>query len=217
MKRIFLLFIPLAVYMFSTTSCVKDRVQPAVVVTPPDTTGVTNDTLYLIDYWNFNSVDTSTISVLVPNYTVNGASITYVAAYYDVVTPGDTANARFGDSAGNGLRMRNPFASITFHMPTTGYQKPLFTFDAESSSSTGPTVDSIYYTLDGSTFINTGLSSATFTLSQTAWMEYQFDLSRIAGATNNPNFAIEFVTANSNTGTSGNDRYDNVTLEAYKQ
>lgn len=214
MKKIALLVVLAFIYLFAATSCVKDRTMP-VVVSPQDTTGITNDTLYLIDYWNFNSADTT--QMLVPNSTVNGANITWVAAYYDAVDPGSTINARNNDTAGTGLRMRNPFTSVTFNMPTTGYQKPILTFAAESSSSSGPTVDDIFYTLDGSTFVNTGLPAASFMLSQTDWTQYQFDFSTIAGATNNPNFAVQFVPANNNTGTSGNDRYDNVTLEAYKQ
>jgi hypothetical protein len=209
MKRIVLLFIPIALYFFSATSCIKDRVQPA------SSGGGTLGSRQLIHYWNFNSTDTTTISVLVPNFTIGGGAITDVASYYDVVTPGSILNARNGDTAGNGLRMRNPYTSMTLILPTTGYTQPILTFAVESSAS-GPTGNTISYTLDGTTFINTGLAVNEFSI-DTSWTEYSIDFSAISGANDNPNFAIQFTTTNNNTGTSGNDRYDNITLDAYKQ
>jgi hypothetical protein len=207
MKKITLLLIPAFIYFFSATSCVKDRVSAPAA---PDTS---LGSRMLIHYWNFNSSDTT--QMLMPNTSIGGASITYVAAYYDAVDPGSSFNLRNGDTAGTGLRMRNPFTSVTFNLPTTGYQQPILIFAAERSSN-GPSIDNVSYTLDGTTFTAGGLAANTFAL-DTLWNEYTFDFSSIAGASNNPHFAVQFSSANNNTGTSGNDRYDNVTLDAYKQ
>ena len=220
LKSICYLFFILSCFLLNT-SCVKDRIQP--VVTPPvdsttippiDSTTIPADTsLHLLDYWNFNSSDTN--QMLIPSPILGSASITYVAAYYDAVSPGSTINLRISDSAGTGLRMRNPFTSVTFNMPTTGYKKPAFTFSAERSNS-GPMSDNVYYTVDGTNFINDSISTASFSL-DTTWALYKVDFSAISRVSNNPAFAVKFISQDNNTGTSGNDRYDNVTLEAYKQ
>lgn len=227
MAKYILFFSFVACVIITVSSCVKDRIQPAVViVTPPidtmhhDTTGTgsggtdtSSGTFTLLDYWNFNSNDTSTL--LIPNVSLNSASISYVSASFDDVNPGSAINVRNNDEAGDGLRMRNPFTSITFNVPTTGCSKPVFTFASQRSSS-GPTINNIYYTIDGTSFINDSLAAGSISI-DTAWTKYSVSFAGIKRADNNAKFAIRLITGNNNTGTSGNDRYDNVTLEAYKK
>ena len=226
MIKFFLFALFIACTAITVSSCVKDRIQPVVIVPPPvDTSGSGTDTsgntgtdtssgtFQVVDYWNFNSNDTSTL--LIPNVSFSSASISYVANYFDDVNPGSSFNVRNNDSAGDALRMRNPFVSVTFNLPTTGYTKPVFTFAAQRSNS-GPMVNNIYYTIDGTNFINDSLAQTSFSI-DTAWTLQSIDFSGITRINNNANFAIRFISGDNNTGTSGNDRYDNVTLEAYKK
>ncbi len=200
MKKYSFFFLIIAV---AFASCVKDR------VTSASTGGGNLGTRVLVHYWNFNSSDTSVM--LTPTYTAGGGFISYVAGYFDAVTPGSLLNARNGDDSGSGLRMRNPYTSVTIHLPTTGYTKPILTFATQRSSS-GPSSNNVMYTLDGTNFISTGLSASSFTIG-TSWTEFSFDFSSISGADNNPNFAVKFIPTNNDTGSSGNDRYDNITLD----
>ena len=203
------------------SSCIKDRLQQAVLVVPPpvnippvDTIPVSTDTaLHLLDYWDFNTNDTSTL--LMPTFATGSAAITYVSNYFDDVNPGSSFNVRNGDTTGDALRMRNPFTSVTFLFPTTGYKNPVFTFAAQRSSN-GPSVNNIFYTIDGINFINDSLLTTSISL-DTAWAAYKVDFTGVKRVSNNAKFAIQFISGNNNTGTSGNDRYDNVALDAYKQ
>ena len=223
MIRIFFFIAFIACVSITVSSCIKDRIQPTVVIVtpPPVDTTVTDTTVtdtssgsfQVVDYWNFNSNDTT--QMLIANPIFGRTSITYQGNYHDAVNPGSTLNARNGDSAGNGLRMRNPFVSVTFTMPTTGYTKPVFTFAVQRSSN-GPTINNIYYSIDGTNFISDSLSQTSVSI-DTVWALHSIDFSGITRANNNPNFAIRLVTGDNNTGTSGNDRYDNVTLEAHKK
>ncbi|MCX6208161.1 MAG: hypothetical protein NTZ59_01340, partial [Bacteroidetes bacterium] len=44
-----------------------------------------------------------------------------------------------------------------------------------------------------------------------------YNLSSIAGVNNNPNFQFKITFSNGNLGTSGNNRFDNITVDGYKQ
>jgi len=203
-----LLFI--AIILVTLASCVKDRTAPAVgpVVTP------TGDTLMY--YWNFNNAD-STIHT--PDFSKTGANayFSYVAAYIDY-TSGSSINL-IGPIADTGscLRLRNPSQSLTFHMPTTGYDSLVMSMAVEASSS-GASIDDVYYTVDGTNYINTGLATPAYNVT-TSFTQVTIDFSSIPATGNNPNFAVKLVPANNSAGTatSGNDRFDNVTLSGVKQ
>jgi gliding motility-associated-like protein len=121
-----------------------------------------------------------------------------------------------GTSGGNlYIRTRNPMSNMKFlwYMPTTGYRNILLEYVSELSS-VGKPVQNYSYSLDsGLTFITTGLPMTSYTAG-IAWGLQSLDLSSIAGANNNPKFVfcISYSGAAAQA-TSGNDRYDNITLE----
>lgn len=117
-----------------------------------------------------------------------------------------------GDDSLNGLRVRNPSTDITFKVPTTGYKDPLFTFVVQRSNS-GAQQNTITYTVDGANFIPGGLS-ANVVSTMVDWITFSIDFSGIPGVDNNPNFAIRISFSVGNDGASGNNRYDNVTVDA---
>ena len=121
-----------------------------------------------------------------------------------------------GTSGGNlYIRTRNPMNNMQFlwYMPTTGYQNLLLSYVSELSSA-GKPVQNYSYSLDsGLTFITTGLPMTSYTAG-IAWGLQTVDLSAIAGANNNPKFVFSISYSGAAAqATSGNDRYDNITLE----
>lgn len=201
MKRKIVVF--LAVLTTVAASCVKDRVPE-----PASSTNNTVDTVdrKLVHYWDFNGS-----SLLTPTYTVGGASIT-TNDTYDEVTPGSVLNVRNGSDTGSALRMRNPSTEMVIAMPTTGYKKPIVSF-AVMRTSNGAQENIISYTLDGVNYTSAGINPDIITVS-TDWQLYSFDFSDIDSASDNSMFAVKVTFSIGNTATSGNDRYDNITLDA---
>ena len=185
--------------------CVKDRVFPYQVFNTPSTPNLGSRTN--IHYWNFNGGD-----LLKPTFTTGGGALSYVAVgLYDAVSPGSDINARNGDAAGSGLRLRNPAGTFTLNVPTTYFKDILFSFAAQRSGS-GAQQNILSYSIDGSTFINDGLRPYIHQL-DTVWQGFTYDFSAIAGANDNPNFKIRINFSVNDTGISGNDRFDNIALD----
>ncbi len=194
----------------------------------------------LIHYWNFNNftsvytypalpapidadysrIDTSKARFVYALFP--GTSATYhstVATILDFVatapTDYDTVNLRQGALAGNGLRPRNPMDSVylMFYIPTTNYQNILITYASQSSSTTsGDTYQYYDYSIDsGATWITTGLSK----LYDSAWTVYHRSSITIANPSinNNPKLVFRIHNIGHTTLTSGNNRYDNVSVD----
>ena len=207
MKRT-LLFLSILTIAFS--SCVKDRVTP--VATGPVVLGDRK----LIHYWSFNT-GTDAASLAIPDSTIGGGTISYTfagAGYADAVTPGAGNNLRLGKDTGTGLRVRNPFYSWVLHAPTTGYKQPILQFAAQKSNS-GPASNTISYTTDGTNYTTVGLSATSVAIT-TVWTQYSVDFSNIPAVDDNPKFAIKFAISIADTA-GGNDRYDNITIDAFKK
>ena len=192
----------------------------------------------LIHYWNFNSfarsMHTDTIHGINANYSkidTNKAQILYAeipgtsaafSSYVDSVTAFssapdfDTVNERFGDSSGTALRARNPTDSmqLLFYIPTTHYKNIVLKYASQSSSiSHGPLHQIFSYSLDsGMTWKTTGGLSEQ---SDSAYLYYHLITVAFTDTqTNNTArlvFRINF--SGNDTGTHGNNRFDNVTVE----
>lgn len=184
------------------SACIKDRVPEPAQSSGPVNAGSRK----LIHYWSFNGS-----SLLAPDTTIGGASIT-VGGVYDDVTPGSLLNARRGADTGKALRVRNPSTTMTLKVPTTGYKQPLLSF-AVMRTDNGPQENVISYTLDGTTYVTTGLQPNVITVG-TDFSVFSFDFSSIAGAANNPSFGIRFTFSIGNTAATGNDRFDNISIDA---
>jgi len=195
------------------TSCVKDR----TISTP--TTTVNNGTRTIIDYWNFNgtNVITPTISN-VPGDSLHGDFLTvddttgYIDSYtMPVGAPNN--NAQNGDPLGNALRVRNPVTDLIISAPTTGYKDIIVSY-SEAKSSNGASTNTVSYTIDGTNYITYPGASATYTVQvDPDYTLESFDFTAITGANNNPDFKVKITFSNGNTATSGNDRFDNLTVE----
>ena len=167
----------------------------------------------LIFYYNFNSFDTSATSIDADF----GDSFVDLSDWGGTVASfgGTTTNALFGDAAGDSLSLRPGSGlvgngdSIDFIGDLTGFIDPVLTF-ATQGSGTGFTSGVWSYSVDGSTFTsvsgNTARTIDSFVLRTV-------DFSGIS-ALSNANFAVFRYTLDGASGASGNNRIDNVQLNA---
>jgi len=198
---------------FSLLSCTTDRELANNNVLPdPDSV--------VIHYWNFNALPSGNLtSVTTDASLVAGASITYEgegAGYMDAFEPGYETNARNGDLPGQGLRARNPSDTRTllFALPTTNFKNIVLRF-ATARTGSGATQQSYSYTVDGINYITDGLALSDFSTKEDPTNDLvTVDFSSVAAVNDNPNFrfAITF-SGDTASGTSGNNRFDNVTVE----
>jgi hypothetical protein len=179
--------------------------------------------LLLLHYWNFNSL-TGTQTTVLPDASLlpsSNASITYSgngAGYMDSFSPGSASNAQNNDPAGSGLRFRNPSdtRNAIIAAPTVGYKNVVLKFATARSSTAGASIQNYSYSLDGINFITTGLTTTSFNPNvDPAYDIVTLDFSSITGVNNNPNFVVKITFGGPEaTGTSGNDRIDNLTIQA---
>lgn len=179
--------------------------------------------LYLIHYWNFNNLSTGTLTSVNADsslITASTANITYTgtgAGYMDQYTSTSTLNAQNGDVSGSGLRFRNPSdtRNVIITASTIGYKNVVMKFATARSSTTGASLQNYSYSLDGVNFITSGLATTMFNPNiDPSYDVVTLDFSGITGANNNPNFAVKINFGGPEaTGTSGNNRIDNLTFQ----
>ena len=210
-----LLFITLI--LITAASCVKDRNPPAAGTGGGTQNLPSGDTLMY--YWNFNNQDSSARTA---DYSVPGLTgmYNYSASYIDF-TGGSNLNLINGTDSGQCLRVRNPSQDLIFSMPTTGYDSVVLTYAEEASSTTsGSTINTITYTTDGVNYISTALTNNGGSNQASIGIVfglYTFNFSSDPNVNNNPKFAVKITFSNNNTGTSGNDRFDNISLSGVRQ
>ncbi|HEY1685013.1 MAG TPA: PEP-CTERM sorting domain-containing protein [Tepidisphaeraceae bacterium] len=143
-------------------------------------------------------------------------------------------NAVYSSPAGNGSahsfssNVWAPGDYYEFAVPTTGLENILVSYD-QISSSTGPKVFSLYYSVDGTNFSSFSSYSITITEAETnstggtgtesAWSanskgayNWSFDLSGLTGLNNDANALFEVVDTDVTGTSTGTDRVDNVVV-----
>jgi len=175
----------------------------------------------LVHYWNFNSLPSGTITspISADVSAITGAltSIAYTGTgtgYLDNVE-GDVLNSQNGAPAGLGLRPRNPSdtRSLLVSFPTTGYENLMVKF-ATTRTTQGATEQNYAYSLDGGvTFITTDLPVTTYSPSATAYELVTLDFSNVPGVDDAANIVVRINFGGTTAaGTSGNNRFDNLTV-----
>ncbi len=201
--------------MLCFLSCTVDR-------NIPDDSIIVDGNSVLVHYWNFNNVS-GTVTSIAPDFSLLTSSATQItyegsgAGYMDSFSPGYDSNARNNDTAGNGIRARNPSdtRSLIISAPTTGYKKIVLKFATAKSSASGAGQQNYSYTVDGINYSTTGLSVTTFNpeIDPTNSI-VALDFSAIDAVNDNPHFKFKIDFAGDTaSGTSGNNRFDNVTIE----
>jgi len=187
----------------------------------------------IIHYWDFNGLtgayNNPNIPAFPADFSANASapgSIIYTLAagapsnysgYIDNVA-GDLGNAQFGEPAGNAMRVRNPTDMVELHfkIPTTGFKNISFSYVIEESSNVSPLTRHFDYSVDGgTTWITTGLNMLTESnLDSTKYDPVTVTFASGSAAENSANLIFRIkMTGGLNTGTSGNNRYDNIVVE----
>lgn len=176
----------------------------------------------VIHYWHFNDLvtpedvtsidaDFSAIPGVIGLLTYTGSGPRDI----DAVESGSDLNLQFGEPPGRAARVRNPSAgrALVFEVPTTGFEQVNFTYAVERTNN-GMLKNVLSYSLDGETFIQDGLAVVEFEIEE-AGMYYlvNLDFAEIEGVDNNPEFMIRIEFEGNTTGTSGNNRFDNITVK----
>jgi hypothetical protein len=172
----------------------------------------------VIHYWNFND-NASVATITTPNNSlITGASISAQTSGISAIDFANgtgqnfnvlNLNAQNSDASGTHLRFNDPIgSSLTFALPTNGYQNVIVKFATRRSGS-GAGTQIWSYSTDGTTYTffenvipNNG-DPALVTL----------DFSAITAANNNPNFKLKVEFIQGAGGTVGNNRFDNFTTE----
>ncbi len=154
-------------------------------------------------------------------------------SYIDNVA-GDTVDAHCGAWPGNGLRVRNPTDSMELHfvIPTTGFKGITLSYALQASSTTGPQVEHFSYstnagsplwiakglTVNGSKQDSLDVTDTIYQQSGAPGAPYghvTIGFDTVTSMDNNPNFIFRIVFGDTATGgTSGNNRFDNLTVTA---
>ena len=187
----------------------------------------------LIHYWHFNNTVTGAhLGVIPADYSslvnasiiykpvkVAGASDT-LQAYIDNLA-GDVINQRSGyggccGATNYGVRTRNPsdYMQFLWYIPTKKFQDIVINYETESSSvASGQHRQLFSYSVDSAvTFTSVGLPIA-WDSAGLGWGKVTLDLSTLTSVNNNGKFVFRILFAPPNTGTSGNNRFDNITVE----
>jgi len=149
--------------------------------------------------WNFQNA-----SLTQPSSTVGGGLLASAPA------PAGTIylNTAAQDFDSTHLRIDHPIgAHLQWSLPTTGRQWPRLGFLTRRSIQ-GAGTQHVSYTLNGTNW--TLLES--YAVADAAPQRKVFDFSSIAGASNNPDFAVRITFAQGSGGTAGNNRFDDVVL-----
>ncbi len=174
----------------------------------------------VIYYWHFNDLPEGTLYNVKADYyiTDHPATISYPGTgngYMDR-TDGTLLNARFNAGAGYGLRVRNPSNTreLIFDLSSRGYEQLEFSF-ALHRTSNGARQQELYYSADGG--IHWNLVAYTYNIG-TSFDVYSYDLSDFAAANDNPDLKLKILfTGPEASGTSGNNRFDNVVLHGTRK
>lgn len=189
----------------------------------------------LIHYWHFNNytiVDSVPVAPVNANYSmidtmkaqihykenagVSSAYMAYADFYTTTAADGDTFNVKMGVPSGNAFRTRNPSdsMSVLFFMPTVGFKNIELNYGTQASNGgSGQKLQVYSYSVDsGLTWRTSGLSIPSdsalpnvFKLVTVAFSDTQVN--------NNAKFVFRIIYSGNTTGTSGNNRFDNVSLE----
>jgi hypothetical protein len=165
----------------------------------------------LIHFWHFNELP-DVLNEVMADHSLGGGMIVYQDGNMDRVNDGTLLNADQGVPAGAALRVRNPSYNreLVFSLPTSGYKNIVFRYMVKRTPN-GARKQTVYYRdKAGSGWTPFG---DTLMITET-YRQFRFDFSKIAEAEDNPEFSIRIMFHGAEAeDASGNNRFDNITLE----
>ena len=161
--------------------------------------------------------DTSKAKILfAPMPGVSAVYPTYEDPYPTVTADNDVYNLRLSQPAGTALRPRNPCDSmyLLFYIPTVHYRNIVLKYASETSSlGHGPAHQVFDYSIDsGATWRTSGLSEPMDS-ADVAFKLITVSFTSDSAVNNNAKLVFRITFNGNTTGTSGNNRFDNVTVE----
>ncbi len=174
----------------------------------------------VVHYWHFNDLPEGTLHNVEADFSMTDhtAHISYPGTgngYMDR-TDGTLLNAKFNAGAGYGLRVRNPSNTreLILSLSSKGYENLEFSF-ALHRTNNGARQQELYYSTDGG--ISWTLVAYTYNIG-TSFAYYNYDLSGFEAANNNSDLKLKILfTGAEASGSSGNNRFDNVVLHGTSQ
>ncbi|MBX3728315.1 MAG: CotH kinase family protein [Candidatus Sumerlaeia bacterium] len=166
----------------------------------------------LLHYWNFNNAT----ALLVPSHTLGGGELTIALGGSTAVLAGDgqgfaATNAVGDDPAGTHLRVNNPIgATVRFNLPTTGYRDAEMRWETRRSGQ-GAGTQIVEFSTNGSSFVE----HSRYAVEDSDPVVRSFAFASHAATDDNPNFAVRVRFEQGDGSTTGNNRFDNVTLTAF--
>lgn len=182
-----------------------------------DPTQSENDLIY---YWHFNDLDApEDVTTIAADFKLIEAAtplMTYTGTGdrdIDSNNEGSDINLHMDEDSGRIARVRNPSdnRSLVFDLPTNGYEAITFDY-AVMRTNQGQLKNIISYSIDGTNFIQDGLSTTEFDVFTTFNLVH-LDFTAIEGAIDNPNFKVRIVFEGNTVASNGNNRFDNITLK----
>jgi len=190
-----------------------------VAVFKPETVVV--DDRPLLYYWHFNTLNTDAgdVTAIDADYSLIPTAdpkMTYTGSGdrdMDVYNTGTLLNVQLDEVAGKAARVRNPSSdrSLIFNMPTTGHDDIVFRYAVHRSGS-GMLNNIVSYSVNGTDYIQTGLSSPAFGITED-YAVITVEFSSIAAVNNNPDFHVRIQFQGNTVQSNGNNRFDNITLQ----
>ena len=191
----------------------------------------------LIHYWHFNNYSsgamyTPTINGIAADFSIHdtskakivyekqpGISAVY-SSYVDSLSAGasdnDTFNQHLSAVPGLMLRVRDPADSmqLLFYIPTVNYHNIVLKYGTESTNNGAQTQNFAYSVDSGATFVTTGLSTTSYSI-PTPHVFSLVSVSLPEAVANNSKlvFRVTFANGVGLADSSGNDRFDNVSVQ----
>ncbi|MFN3528616.1 MAG: CotH kinase family protein [Bacteroidia bacterium] len=186
----------------------------AKAVFVPDTT--TPAFRSLMHYWHFNQLASGTLDSIPAHVsfssTANISNPGTGLGYMDRVNDGSLLNARFSDSAGFALRVRNPSIGryLLLDASSEGYQTLKLSY-AASRTNNGAELHSIEYRTGSHEPWQTAVAGQAVTEN---YQLIRHDFSQLQGINNQPYLQFRFIFQGpSASASSGNQRFDNISIE----
>ncbi len=171
----------------------------------------------LLHFWHFNDLPSDEFIDVAADYTVSNGVLIYTGVgegYMDSVDDGTLLNADLGAPAESALRVRNPSDNreLYFSLPTNDYKDVVFRYAAKRTPN-GARKQTVHY--------RTGNIEEWTPIGDTLeitkkYQQFRFNFAGFEEVDDNPEFSIRILFhGDEASGTSGNNRFDNITLEGH--
>lgn len=193
------------IFSFILFSCTNDRdLNVGTVIS-------TSGDYDILHIWDFNQ-GTSMDGLLICSFSYDFGVLDIESSSWDV-SDGTLLNS-FGDIAGNSLRIRNPSEYMDIRFSTKGYGDINISY-ACMRTNNGSRTQMISYSNDGFNFSQLGLNTKIYE-PLLDWDIFEITMDNIPSAFNEDLIIVRISFLDGNSGSSGNNRFDNIIIKGRK-